>query len=259
MVSRSILKDYYGIPLDYMGFFEYQGRNYYLTKNQDLNLYQQYIYLTKFKGFQLVKNIFNQYVSQDFILFYYINNNINIDNLIKYSLKIQGKKSVFAIKRNWIKIMDEAQNYMKNKYIFHYNFALGQLAIEILNYFIKKDTEILLGTEHIYPYPDIKNICNPDNLIIAPRIQDLCYLFAFNFITEDQLKKIIIEYNLSDKDLVILLCQSIFPNSFFLNVIDQCMNEKKEKENLSQRLIHINRLINTLKKYITIPEIFWIK
>ena len=100
--------------------------------------------------------------------------------------------------------MNEVYEYQQNKMIFHYNFALGQLAIELLNHLFEKDKEILMGIEHGYAFPDVKNICNPDNIIMAPRIQDLSCLYMLDFITDAQLTDIIIQYHLDFNDLAIL-------------------------------------------------------
>lgn len=259
MVFKSILNDYYDIPLNQFGFFTYKGMNYYLTKNNDLNLYQQYIDRSQFSAFIPVKNIFNQYISQDYILYSYTNNNIDIHTLIKHSLNIVGKTSVMSFKKNWIKNMNDVYRCMQNKMIFHYNFALGQLAIELMNFLAEKDSDIYLGIEHVYTFPDVKNICNPDNLVIAPRIQDLSYLFMFDFITEDQFTEIVVRYNLSRIDLVILLCQSIFPYFFYMNIKQKCFNENEEIKRLNYHIGRIKAITRILNNFIEIPEIFWIK
>ena len=259
MVSRSILNDYYDIPLNCTGFFEYQGINYYLTRNCNWNLYKQYINASQFPAFLPVKNIFNQYLSQEYLLFSYTNNNIDIENLIKYSLKPVSKKSVHQLKKSWIRIMNEVYEYQQNKMIFHYNFALGQLAIELLNHLFEKDKEILMGIEHGYAFPDVKNICNPDNIIMAPRIQDLSCLYMLDFITDAQLTDIIIQYHLDFNDLAILLCHTIYPHSFYINVLQQCISDQKERKRLNNHIIHIRKIISVISQFIEIPDIFWLK
>lgn len=259
MVSKSILNEYYNIPLNQIGFFQYNNENYYLSKNNDISKYVQYINLTHFPAYSLLNNIFNQPISDNHCLYKYQNNNIDINDLIYYSLQIIETKNVVDIKKSWIKLMNDSQSNFKNELVYHYNFALGQLAIELLNFYFSKDIQIKLGFEHIVSYPDVKNICNPDNLVIATRINDLEYLFCHDFITDEQMIRIIEKYYLDERDLIILLCKNIYPNIFFTNVLNNQINLNEEYKRLKNNLSHIKRLINILNHYIKIPIIYWIK
>lgn len=259
MVSKSILNEYYNIPLNQIGFFQYNSEDYYLSNHLDLSLYMQYINKTHFPSYQILNNIFNHSVSNDHILYKYQNNNINIKDLIFYSLQIIETKSVYHIKKSWIRLMNDSQKNFKNELIYHYNFALGQLAIELLNFYFTNDVEIKLGFEHIIAYPDVKNICNPDNIVIATRINDLEYLYCNDFITDEQLIKMIYEYHLDEKDLIVLLCKNIYPNIFLTNVLNNNVNLNEEYKRLKNNLNHINQLINVLSNFMDIPDIYWIK
>lgn len=258
MVSKSLLMEYYDIPLDKFGFFHYQGQDYYFSKNKDLRLYWQYIQMTQFVSYRIVKNVFHQDISQECILYRYQNNNIDIDRMIFHSLYPVQKKPVSIIKKSWIKLMNDIQDMSKNDMVYYYNFALGQLAIELLNYYLSEDTKIQLGIEHILPYPDIKNICNPDNIVLATRINDLGYLYSHDFITDVQLKEIIENYQLEKNDLIMLLCRNVYPNTFFINVFHRCIDLHEEKKQLKNNLQHIRNLISVLDQYITVPAIYWI-
>jgi len=259
VVSKSILNEYYNIPLNQIGFFQYNNEDYYLSNNTNLSIYFQYINLTHFSSYHIIHNIFNQATSNEHILYKYQNNNINIKNLIYYSLQIIETKSMTHIKKSWIKLMNDSQNNFKNEVIYHYNFALGQLAIELLNFYFPKDIDIKLGFEHIVSYPDVKNICNPDNIVIATRINDLEYLFCNDFLTEKQMIQIINEYHLDKSDLIMLLCKSIYPNIFLMNILNNDINLNEEYKRLKNNLIHINQLIDILKHFIYIPMIYWLK
>lgn len=258
MVSRSLLMEYYDIPLYKFGFFHYQGQDYYFSHNRDLRLYGQYIQMTQFPSYHIVKNVFHQDISQEYILYRYQNNNIDIDQLIFHSLYPIQKKSVSIIKKSWIKLMNDIQNVSKNDMVYHYNFALGQLAIELLNYYFHEDEEIQMGIEHIFPYPDIKNICNPDNVVLATRINDLGYLYFHDFLTDMQLKEIIESYRLEKNDLIMLLCRNIYPNTFFINVFHQCIHIQEENQRLKNNLHHIRKLISVLDHYLAVPAVYWI-
>lgn len=259
MVSKSILEEYYNIPLNNIGFFQYNHEDYYLSCHLNLTMYHQYINLTGFPSYQIVNNIFNQSVSNEYILFRYQNNNINIDEFVYFSLQTIEIKPVSSIKKSWIKLMNDSHNNFKNEVIYHYNFALGQLAIELLNYYFPKDENINLGFEHIIAYPDVKNICNPDNVVIATRISDLEYLFCHDFLTDMQMIQIIDQYHLDVKDLIMLLCKNIYPHIFLTNVINNNVDFNEEYRRLKNNLNHIKKIIDILSHYINIPIIYWIK
>lgn len=259
MVSKSILNEYYNIPLNQIGFFQYNNDEYYFSNNIDLTIYVQYMNLTHFPPYRIVNNIFNHSVSENHILYQYQNNNINIEELINHSLQIIETRSTAYIKKSWIKLMNDSQQSFRNELVYHYNFALGQLAIELLNFYFSKDINIKLGFEHIIVYPDVKNICNPDNIVLATRINDLEYLFCHDFLTGEQLVHIINNYHLDEKDLVLLLCKSIYPHIFLTNVINGNVHLNEEYKRLKNNLSHINDLIRILSQYINIPMIYWIK
>lgn len=258
MVSKSILSEYYNIPLNQIGFFQYNNEDFYFSNNKELSIYVQYINLTHFPSYHIVNNIFNHSVSEEYILYKYQNNNINIKELIYYSLQIVETRSTSYIKKSWIKLMNDSQKSFRNDLVYHYNFALGQLAIELLNFYFSKDINIKLGFEHIISYPDVKNICNPDNIVIATRINDLEYLFCNDFITNEQLIQIINDYHLDERDLILLLCKNIYPNIFLTNVLNGNINLNEEYKRLKNNLSHIDELIQILSQYINIPIIYWI-
>ncbi len=258
MVSRSILAKYYQIDLQTTGFFHYQHNDYYFSKQRDLSLYQLYINMTHFTPYYIQNNIFNQPVSQGYVLYKYLNCNLDVEKIIDNSLKIIDQRSVKLIKKGWIELMDESQKYKKNHLIYHYNFALGELAIELFNYYFPKDQKIFLGIEHQRAYPNIQYICNPDNLFVTTRIYDLSYLFLQDFLTLEQLTMIIDNKRLTQIDIMIFLCQSIFPVYFFQQVIQNQVDGRQEYQFLTNHKSHLQQLIMLFKHYIPIPDIYWL-
>lgn len=259
MVSKSILDEFYHIPLQTIGFFHYHNSDYYFSKQRDLTLYQHYIHITHFPPYYIQNNIFDQPVSQHYILYKYMNNAINIEDLIKYSLQIVQYKTVHDVKKYWIEIINNCQQEKKNQFVYHFNFALAELAIELLNYYYKNDKKIPFGIEHKIAYPNIQYICNPDNLILNIRINDLQYLFSHDFITSMQLMDIIRNYQLTADDIILFLCMTIFPQEFFYHLLNHQIDIQEENKKLKNNLSHLQQIINIFNQYIKIPDIYWIK
>lgn len=258
MVSRSILEEYYQIPLQTTGFFSYQHSDYYLSKQKNLSFYQLYINMTHFTPYYIQNNIFNQPISKGYVLYKYVNCNLDVEKIIDFSLKPFDQKTVKYIKKNWIEILDKSQENKKNHLIYHYSFALGQLAVELLNYYFQKEQIIALGIEHMIAYPNTQYICNPDNIFITTRINDLSYLYLHDFITLEQLMSIIENKQLIQNDVIMFLCQSIFPHHFLQSVIQNQVDIDGEYQLLKNRIYHLRQLLPSLKKYIKIPDIYWL-
>ena len=96
-----------------------------------------------------------------------------------------------------------------------------------------------------------------ENINLNLYIHDIFYLYLNNTITINQLEQIINEYNLTSKDLQILLCYALFPQMCLVHFHEDSLTKKR------RRLIKYNKklysLILLLQKYIQIPPLKWIK
>ena len=117
-------------------------------------------------------------------------------------------------------------------------------------------TAINLSYQHknIHSYEDVYLI---ENINLNLYIHDIVYLYLNNTITINQLEQIINEYNLTSKDLQILLCYALFPQMCLVHFQEDSLTKKR------RRLIKYNKklyyLILLLQKYIQIPPLKWIK
>ena len=200
MVSKlSILKTYYRLPLEDQFSFTYEDEHYYLTNKPFPLYYQKYISLLQINPFKIINNIYQQKNSQGYILYQVQSIPLDIQKIISLSL-----------------IPQEYQ------IIYYSLFTLCQLSIELLNHYFLSTTAINLSYQHknIHSYEDVYLI---ENINLNLYIHDIVYLYLNNTITINQLEQIINEYNLTSKDLQILLCYALFPQMCLVHIIKNCI------------------------------------
>ena len=157
--------------------------------------------------------------------------------------------------RKWISLRSFL-NSLEYQIIYYSLFTLCQLSIELLNHYFLSTTAINLSYQHknIHSYEDVYLI---ENINLNLYIHDIFYLYLNNTITINQLEQIINEYNLTSKDLQILLCYALFPQMCLVHFQEDSLTKKR------RRLIKYNKklyyLILLLQKYIQIPPLKWIK
>ena len=244
MVSKlSILKTYYHLPLEDQFSFTYEDEHYYLTNKPFPLYYQKYISLLQINPFKIINNIYQQKNSQGYILYQVQSIPLDIQKIISLSLIPQETKTIKEIKKEWIQYYESILIYT----------PLNSLEYQIIYY---STTAINLSYQHknIHSYEDVYLI---ENINLNLYIHDIFYLYLNNTITINQLEQIINEYNLTSKDLQILLCYALFPQMCLVHFHEDSLTKKR------RRLVKYNKklysLILLLQKYIQIPPLKWIK
>lgn len=262
MVSKlNILQNYYHIPLEDQFTFTYDSHKYYLTNKPFPFYYQKYISLLQINPFKIINNIYQQKNSQGYILYQVQSIPLDIKKIISLSLIPQETKTIKEIKKEWIQYYESILIYtplnsLEYQIIYYSLFTLCQLSIELLNHYFLSTTTINLSYQHknIHSYEDVYLI---ENINLNLYIHDIFYLYLNNTITINQLEQIINEYNLTSKDLQILLCYALFPQMCLVHFHEDSLTKKR------RRLIKYNKklysLILLLQKYIQIPPLKWIK
>ena len=262
MVSKlSILKTYYHLPLEDQFSFTYEDEHYYLTNKPFPLYYQKYISLLQINPFKIINKIYQQKKYQGYILYQVQSIPLDIQKIISLSLIPQETKTIKEIKKEWIQYYESILIYtplnsLEYQIIYYSLFTLCQLSIELLNHYFLSTTAINLSYQHknIHSYEDVYLI---ENINLNLYIHDIFYLYLNNTITINQLEQIINEYNLTSKDLQILLCYALFPQMCLVHFHEDSLTKKR------RRLIKYNKklysLILLLQKYIQIPPLKWIK
>ena len=262
MVSKlNILKTYYHLPLEDQFSFIYENKHYYLTNNPFPLYYQEYISLLQINPFKIINNIYQQKHSQGYILYQLQSIPIDIQKIISLSLISQETKTVNNIKKEWIKYYESIlvytpSNSLEYQIIYYTLFTLCQVSIELLNHYFLPIPSISLSYQHkkIHSYEDIYLI---ENIEINIYMHDLFFLYLNNTISIYQLEQIINEYNLTSKDLQILLCYALFPQTCLVHFHEDSLTTKRKR--LIKYIKKLSSLILLLQKYIQIPSLKWIK
>ena len=239
----------------------YEDEHYYLTNKPFPLYYQKYISLLQINPFKIINNIYQQKNSQGYILYQVQSIPLDIKKIISLSLIPQETKTIKEIKKEWIQYYESILIYtplnsLEYQIIYYSLFTLCQLSIELLNHYFLSTTAINLSYQHknIHSYEDVYLI---ENINLNLYIHDIFYLYLNNTITINQLEQIINEYNLTSKDLQILLCYALFPQMCLVHFHEDSLTKKR------RRLIKYNKklysLILLLQKYIQIPPLKWIK
>ena len=140
---------------------------------------------------------------------------------------------------------------MKLKFNINLNVVKSKNNLEIARKYHHYDN---VESIHVTANEDVYHI---ENINLNLCIHDIFYLYLNNTITINQLEQIINEYNLTSKDLQILLCYALFPQMCLVNFHEDSLTKKR------RRLVKYNKklysLILLLQKYIQIPPLKWIK
>lgn len=265
--SVNILQAYYHIPLKDQMFFTYKGENYYLSNNIYIcKNYNLYLMITKQPEFRIVENIYHQYVSQDHILYKYIENYVSLDMYYYSSFKIVKSVGVSGIKQSWIKLLEDVKNCFSsinkqhtNMTVYHYYYYyLGFLAIEMLNYYFDCHEYIDVGFQHNICSFDSKTYMNPDNLKLTAIGEDLITLYLNNLISLKELDSYFQKNILVSKQYAILLCKAFFPINYYRQILMNSWDQQHLYQYLTCQLQHQIELYHYIKKYIDVPSIYWI-
>ncbi len=265
MVSKlDILARYYQIYVENIhdGYFQYNGNYYYIT-NQKLDentkdIYIQYIQQLQISGFIIIKNIMHSYHSEGHYVYQYEYTKLAKENVIKCSMIPYNKKygNIEDTKKHWAYLLDNAHQYIA-KYassiehnehyvvLFYYYQALGESAINVLNQALKnnKKASIQLSISHRNHHEFYEYLINPYNVLLAPRIRDIAFLYCKGEITINELEKYINEYKLNATELCYLYARILFPSPFL-----QLINEKFDDSIFIKK--HIIEMYKKLPKEI---------
>lgn len=280
-----VLKDYYRIEVDYIenGYFQYNHLYYYIMMcdEQFLSLYSHYdfmIHLLNIKGYRIVKNCFNQIFSQNYVLFCYENETVDIKQYLTISLKNIPNNELFInqIKEGWIQKIDMVRNEIcKYSYSFqydrdlnalmHYYCGLAENGIGVLNEIIKiqKNARLPLSLslkQKIEPY--FYQLLNPSNYTISTRSKHVLYLLKSQIISFDDFVEVIEQSYFHVYELLYLYARAFYCPDFFNCVLSDCISDKMISYYLmeyKEDLEFLKKLRKVLTKFISLPEISWIE
>lgn len=106
---------------------------------------------------------------------------------------------------------------------------------------------------------------NPFNIILDSSVRDIAYLFKIKELNENDIIKLVNQFNLSPRDLSLLIARLLFPTTTFDLLEDQYNIKRDIKLELLSRyktsindLKRIGNLLTVLIKYYTIRPIDWL-
>lgn len=265
------------------GYFEYQHKNYYIAKVEPdfLQLYSHYDFLThslNIKGYQIIRNCFQQIFSQGYIVFYFEYETIDIGAYLAYSLKTIpiGALSIMEIKESWIcktdMVREEISKYAYSfqydrdlNALMHYYCGLSENGICILNeiLMIQKNAEITLSLSLKHPiHAYFYELLNPCYYTISTKAKHVIHLLKSHIIDFSILKQLIEQSYFQIYELLYLYARMFYPSDFFDYVLTNQINVemiqyylKHYKEDIKQ----IKEMKKLISQYISIPEISWIE
>lgn len=279
-----ILKDYYHMDISYVdhGYFEYQNRNYYITKvgPHFLELYSYYDFMVhslNITGFKILRNCFQQVFSQGYVVLYFEYETIDINLYLANSLKNipLGGLSIKEIKESWIckidALRDEISKYAYSfqydrdlNALMHYYSGMAENGICILNeiLMIQKDAQISLSLALNHPIQAYYyELLNPCHYTISSKAKHIIHLLESHIIDLSILKQLIEQSYFQIYELLYLYARLFYCSHFFDCVLTKQIDVKtiqyylkKYKEDIEQ----IKLIKNLISQYISIPEISWI-
>lgn len=280
-----ILKDYYHIDVDEIddGYFQYHHLYYYIMMCDEmfLSLYSHYdfmVHLLDLNGYRIVQNCFGQVMSQNYILFCYDNEVVDIKHYINISLRPipQNELFIHQIKETWIQKIDLVRNEIcKYSYSFqfdrdlnalmHYYCGLAENGIGVLNEILKiqKNAKIPLSLslkQTIEPYS--YQLLNPGYYTISSRAKHILYLLKSNIMTFDDLTEVIQQSYFHVFELLYLYARAFYCSDFFDYIINNCITDEIISFYLLEYrndILFLKKLRKVLTKFISLPEICWIE
>lgn len=282
---KDILLEYYTIDAEYIqnGYFIWNNERYYIMRIDSsffevFSYYDYMIRLLGLKGYRIIKNRYGNVSSKNYILFQYQIELVELKNYFYISLKPIWKYqlSIHQIKESWIEKIDCVRKEVsKYSYSFQYNRDLNALihyycgmaenGINILNeiLLINKHSSIYLSLSLIKDInPCFYELMNPGYYTISTRAKHIIHLLSSGVLSFGEFEYLISEIEFDNIELLYIYARSFYNSEFFDFVLNQKCDEKnivsyldmskKDKE-------FINKMRKTIGKYITLPEIGWIK
>ncbi len=267
---KDILNYYYQIiiddKVDNRGYFSYDNHLFCLYKyERNLKEIDSLINLNKYminENISINKIIFNIY-HQPLTLYennYYVLLLINYeyyDGIFKF-ISIYNLNNLEILKRNnWAYLWSMKIDYIEyqiNHLIYKYpilaetvNYYIG-LSENAISYFkmLKIDHEILyinhrrINTNYLY---------NPLELVIDYKVRDLSEYLKKCFYNEEkniyEIKKYLLNINLSNTDYVLLYVRMLYP-SFYFDIYDDIINKNLDEKNI----LNVTKLVNSYEELL---------
>lgn len=283
---QDFLKMYYHIDcyLETTGYFYVGQQLYYLSRIQDpqefFNRYHYYRYLMHqcgIRGYEIVKNIYQELLTQDYVLLLYQKDNFSREQYIHQTMVIYPfpKLKVQQIKEQWICKIDQAREKVKDyAYSFkhdqdilsliYYYCGLAENSINILNYLLQVDNQASLPvslslSQPVFEY--VYELLNPCSYIFSTRMRHLSCLMKSQLLTYDQLQNLLETHYFDVYEIIYFYARMLYPSYFFECLFQENLDEKiinffyqqlKQERDMSCQIYH------TLSFYVTLPKISWI-
>ncbi|UTY38382.1 hypothetical protein NMU03_12005 [Allocoprobacillus halotolerans] len=248
---QDFLKMYYHIDcyLETTGYFYVGQQLYYLSRIQDpqefFNRYHYYRYLMHqcgIRGYEIVKNIYQELLTQDYVLLLYQKDNFSREQYIHQTMVIYPfpKLKVQQIKEQWICKIDQAREKVKDyAYSFkhdqdilsliYYYCGLAENSINILNYLLQVDNQASLPvslslSQPVFEY--VYELLNPCSYIFSTRMRHLSCLMKSQLLTYDQLQNLLETHYFDVYEIIYFYARMLYPSYFFECLFQESLDEK---------------------------------
>lgn len=282
---KQLLKEYYDLNIEtlYQGYFQYHHVYYYFAKvPQSFQItypyYQNLISALNQKGYQIIKNKDNHFMTKGYILFSFENIYFSLNHyfhitFIPLSLKPIRIKE---IKENWIEKIDYAREkvakyaysfqYKKDlQALIYYYCGLGENAIMILNEIIKRNKNASIPLCYSLSKtisPQYYQLINPTNYKISTREKHLLYLIKSHILSLEQLQDYFFEFSFHEYEFYYLYACTFFHFEFFDYLQEEREDEQKIKyyrDMCIEDFQLIKKVHDIIINYVSLPEISWIE
>ncbi len=272
------------MDVDYIqnGYFIYQQRSYFICRvdSSFMMIYSYYdymIHMLNIHGYRIIKNCFQQTMSQNYILFEYQDEQIDMNNYIRYSLQIIPISTlrICDIKESWIQKVDDVRDEIsKYSYSFeydkdlnallHYYCGLCENGICLLNeiLFLNKNAVVPMTLTLNYAVQYYYQLLNPCHYTLSSRAKQIYILLTSEVMSFSSLKQFIEESYFDVFELLYLYARMFYPSVFFEAVLKEEMDYQKIKYFLNQYKIELNcikQMYDIISQYVTLPKMSWIE
>ena len=283
---QDILKTYYHIDCHVKtpGYFYIGQQLYYLSfvpnLKEFLDRYHYYRYLMHqcgFHGYEIVKNIYQELFSQNYVLLIYQKDTFSLEHYIHQTMVIYPfpKMKVQQIKEQWICKIDHAREKAKDyAYSFkhdqdilsliYYYCGLAENSINILNYLLQIDEQASLPvslslSQPVFQY--VHELLNPCLYIFSTRMRHVSCLVKSQTLPCSQLKKLLETYYFDIYEIVYFYARMLYPSYFFDCLFHENLDEKMVAvfyRQIQEECDMYDQIFRILSFYVTLPKISWI-
>lgn len=283
---QDFLKMYYHMDchLHSTGYFYIEKQLYYLFYIPDphefLNRYHYYRYLMHqcgVQGYDIVKNIYQELLTQNYVLLLYHKEPLSIERYIQQTMMVYPfpKMKVQQIKEQWICKIDQAREKAKDyAYSFkhdqdilsliYYYCGLAENSINILNYLLQIDNQATLPVSLSLSQPGfqyIYELINPCSYIFSTRMRHLACLMKSQMLTFSQLQQLLESHYFDVYEIIYFYARMLYPSHFFYCLLCGNLDEKMTSffyQQMKQEREMYYQIFHILSFYVTLPKISWI-